>query len=222
MPGAGAAPYARRIQNDVRQLGAADSAGQAGRHGGQGGRGGVPRGGPRQRIGDRRQGRAQARPRAARAACAASGRGARLGDERQDHHHAADRGGPARHAARRVERARREHARGHHVGAGLRLGREVRRDRGRREVPRGRRPRHRSQGHRAAQPLARPARPCRRDPHARREVARGPGRFEGDRDRERGRPAGRLGRVLLAERGVGRHAARSGRTTPGRARRAAA
>ena len=104
----------------------------------------------------------------------------------------------------RLQRARRQHARRHHLGAGRRLGRPLRRDRGRREVPRRCRPGRDAQGHRAAQPLPRPARPRRRDPHARRELARGPGRFEGRGHRQRGRPAGRVGRLLLAERGVGR------------------
>ena len=60
------------------------------------------------------------------------------------------------------------------------------------------------EGHRAAQPLPRPARPRRRDPDARREVARGPGRFRGDHHRQRRRPADHLGRLLQPDRGVGR------------------
>lgn len=84
------------------------------------------------------------------------------------------------------------------------LGRAVRRDRGGREVPRRGRPRHDAQGDRAAQPLPRPAGPGRGDPDARREVARGAVRLEGRDHRQRRRPADRLGRFLLPQRGVGR------------------
>ena len=139
------------------------------------------------------------------AAGAAPGRGPGLGDQRQDHHDPADRRGAAGRRPGRLQRARRQHAR-------------------RASPPRSPAARTRSygvievdekylagvardidaQGHRAAQPLPRPARPRRRDPDAGREVARGPRRLEGRDHRQRRRPAGRLGRLLLPERGVGR------------------
>ena len=103
-----------------------------------------------------------------------------------------------------LQRARRQHAGRHHLGAGRRLRRPVRRDRGRREVPRRGGPGRHPEGDRAAQPLPRPARPGRRDPDDGREVARGAGRHRGRGDRQRRRPAGRLGRVLLPHGGVGR------------------
>ena len=80
---------------------------------------------------------------------------------------------------------------------------KLRRDRGRREVPRRRGPGRDAQGDRAAQPLPRPAGPRGGDPDARREVARGSVRVEGRGRRQRRRPADRVGGVLLAQRGVG-------------------
>lgn len=93
---------------------------------------------------------------------------------------------------------------GHHLGTGGRLGRQVRRHRGRREVPGRSGPGRHPQGDRPAEPLARPAGPRRRDPHARGEVARGPLGLEGGHRRELRRPADRLVGLLVPERGVGR------------------
>ena len=82
---------------------------------------------------------------------------------------------------------------------------QLRRDRGGREVPGRRGPRRDAEGHRAAEPLPRPARPRRRDPDARRDSgARASPGHEGRHRRQRRRPADRLGRLLLSQRGVGR------------------
>ncbi|CAK7282693.1 hypothetical protein SGPA1_20668 [Streptomyces misionensis JCM 4497] len=202
------APGAARTQGgsrtDGRQLGPAHAAGQAGRDRGQGGRCGIAGRRTGQRVGDRGQGRAAARPRPPGAAGPEPGRRAGVRHQRQDHHHPAHRGGAARRGPGRLERARRQHAGRYHLRAGGRLGRQVRRHRGRREVPGRSGPGHRPQVHRPAQPLPRPARPRRRDPDARRELARGPGRLQGGRRRQLRRPAGGVGRLLLPERDLGR------------------
>ncbi len=126
-----------------------------------------------------------------------------LGDQRQDHHDPADRRGAAGQWPGGLQRAGRQHAGRHHLRAGRRFRRPLRRDRGGREVSGRGRPRRHAEGHRPAEPVQGPVGPGRRDPDARREVARGPVGHRGRGDRQRRRPAGGLGGLLLPDGGVG-------------------
>ncbi len=177
--------------------------GPARHHGVAGGRGALPRNRPRGRLGDRRPARVDHRPRPARPPRRRPPGRAGLGYQREDHDDPADRRGHRRTRPGRDQLLRCQHADRPHVGARQGRGDALCRPGGRRALPAPGARRHRPEGDRAAEPLARPARPGQGGGDDGPAVARRAAQPAGTPRGQRRRPDGRLGRLGRYRRHLG-------------------